>query len=411
MAAFNTPAVVATQKIGYILADGSRKACHKHAVMLNGEIYSKKTSRKGDMREQNPNYKLSLGSEMNVLCQNPRCSDPIVKRPRVLVEHHFKKHDKCVFFHCGPCGEEFELSTGLDKHLQNEHGHRSYCSMLHFTVIQAGHGEKTGFEYPYMSDGSCWCDHIVDQASPLAEMVALGLIHPFKKSELRSDSEDFAPMPVLRKRATKDPMKYEHKERPNIRKKTVPSGQVVSEDDTHTAVSVQEGIHATEDVVEDVIHAAVSVEEVIHATEVVVEDTLSLDDEQECDGVIDDDEDWTNFDELDDDDIGDDDDEIQCVFESVPQSAMLSESEKPAKPAITVTLKHTSSGIKAVSSDVVKRSLKRPRGHSRRASKLRKRQKIDTEVDTCVPCKYEKFSEYWFVYTGGNPCCANGYQG
>merc|ERR1719318_1794927 len=110
-------------------------------------------------------------------------------------------------------------------------------------------------------------------------------------------------------------MKYEHKERPNIRKKTVPSGQVVSEDDTHTAVSVQEGIHATEDVVEDVIHAAVSVEEVIHATEVVVEDTLSLDDEPEYDG-----------------DIGDDDDEIQCVFESVPQSAMLSESEKPAKP-------------------------------------------------------------------------------
>ena len=100
MAAYNTPAKVVTQKIGYILADVSRKACHKHAVELNVEIYSKKKSRKGDKREQDPDYKASLGSEMNVLCQNPRCSDPIVKRPRVLVEHHFKKHDPCVFFHC-----------------------------------------------------------------------------------------------------------------------------------------------------------------------------------------------------------------------------------------------------------------------------------------------------------------------
>ena len=380
MAAYNTPAGVVTQKIGYILADGSRKACHKHAVKLNGEIYSKKTSRKGDMREQNPNYKLSLGSEMNVLCLDPRCSDPIVKRPRVLVEHHFKKHEKCVYFHCGPCGEEFELSTGLDKHLQNEHGHRSYCSMLHFTVIQAGHGEKTGFEYPYMSDGSCWCEHIVDQASPLAEMVSLGLIHPFEKSELRSDLEDFAPMPVLRKRASKDQMNYKFKERPTNRKKTVPSSQVVSE---------------------DITHAAVSVEEVIHATEVVVEDTLSsdgeisdcdiIDDESECDG------------EIDEEDLEEVDDEIECIFESVPQSFKLSESEKPA---ITVTLKHTPFGIKGVSSDVVKRSSKRPRGSSGKALKPKKRQKIDT----CVPCKYDNFSEYWFGMTDGVPCCPKGYK-
>ena len=62
MAALDTPVKVVTQKIGYILSDGSRKACHKHAVALNEDIYSKKTKRKGDKREQDPDYKLSLGS-------------------------------------------------------------------------------------------------------------------------------------------------------------------------------------------------------------------------------------------------------------------------------------------------------------------------------------------------------------
>ena len=42
MAAYDTPAKAVTQEIGYILADDSRKACHKHAVDLNVEIYSKK---------------------------------------------------------------------------------------------------------------------------------------------------------------------------------------------------------------------------------------------------------------------------------------------------------------------------------------------------------------------------------
>ena len=92
MAAEDTPVKSVTQRIGYILADDSRKACHKHAVALNEDIYAKKTNRKGDKREQDPDYKLSLGSEMNVLCQKPLCKDPIVKRPRVLVDHHFKKH-------------------------------------------------------------------------------------------------------------------------------------------------------------------------------------------------------------------------------------------------------------------------------------------------------------------------------
>ena len=71
MAAYDTPAKAVTQRIGYILADDSRKACHKHAVDLNVEIYSKKKKRKGDKREQDPDYKASLGSEMNVMCQKP----------------------------------------------------------------------------------------------------------------------------------------------------------------------------------------------------------------------------------------------------------------------------------------------------------------------------------------------------
>ena len=405
MAAFSTPVVVATQKIGYLLADGSRIACHKHAVKLNGDIYAKRgEDRKGEgERDQNPNYKLSLGSEMNVMCLDPRCTDPIVKRPRTLVEHHLMKHERAIHYFCGPCGKEFKLSMDLNKHLQTEHSHRSYCSMLHFTVIQAGFGEKTGSAYPYMSDKRCWCDHIVDHASPLAEMLALGLIHPFKKSELKSDTEDFAPMPVLRTRATKDPKNYVRKPRPNCRKKTVPSGQVVPE-----AVSVQKDIPATE----DVIHAAVSVSDLIHATDVLmkdVDDTLALGDVPDYDEVIDDDGDWTNFDEL-DDVIGDDVDDIRCVLENIPQSAKLSEIEEPEKPVIIVNLKHTSSGIKSVSPPDVVKSSKRPRGHSSGGPRSRKRQKMDTNVQRCFICKHgDNFSEMWLFNTR-KICCSNGVQ-
>ena len=142
MAADDTPVKSVTQEIGYILADDSRKACYEHACGLNDDIYSKKKKRKGNKREQDPAYKAGLGSEMNAMCQKPLCWDPIVKRPRVLVDHHWKKHFECVFFHCGPCGIEFELSTELDKHLQKVHNCRSYCSMLHFTVVKVGNGEK-----------------------------------------------------------------------------------------------------------------------------------------------------------------------------------------------------------------------------------------------------------------------------
>ncbi len=68
MSAYDTHAKVVNQEISYALSDNSRKACHKHAVELNDDMLSKKKERKGKGRQQDPDYKNSLGSEITVMC-------------------------------------------------------------------------------------------------------------------------------------------------------------------------------------------------------------------------------------------------------------------------------------------------------------------------------------------------------
>ena len=137
MAVNNLPVESATPATKYILSTDSRQRVYEHACNENKKIFDKKSQRKRGhaKREQDPGYKAGLGSEMNILCMKPKCWDPIVKRPRTLKDHHFVKHEEVVVFHCGPCGEEFVHSHHFDYHLQNKHGCRSYCSMLHFTVV------------------------------------------------------------------------------------------------------------------------------------------------------------------------------------------------------------------------------------------------------------------------------------
>ena len=113
MAVDDTPVKPITQEVDYILSNDSRQSLYQHACDLNEQISSKKMgkNRKHNKREQDPAYKAGLGSEMNVICMKPLCWDPLVKRPRVLKDHHLEKHSEVVYFHCGPCGKEFEHST------------------------------------------------------------------------------------------------------------------------------------------------------------------------------------------------------------------------------------------------------------------------------------------------------------
>ena len=175
------------------------------------------------------------------------------------------------------------------------------------------------------------------------------------------------------------------------------------------------------DVIEDIAHATVSGEEVIHANEVDSEDTLSLDGEISDDELIDDgdisDDELENDGEISDDELEDvvvtldpafedsdsDDGEIGVVYEYVPQSSKLSVTESDTSP-ITVTLKHTPYGIKGVAADGVERPSKRPRSSSKKASKQRKRQK----VEECIICLHG-CSKNWFIYNSVH-CCPNGYQ-
>ena len=386
MAVDDTPVKPITQEVDYILSNDSRQSLYQHACDLNEQISSKKMGRKRkhDKREQDPAYKAGLGSEMNVLCMKPMCWAPLVKRPRFLKDHYFEKHEEVVYFHCGPCGEEFKHSTDFNNHLRKVHQCRSYCSMLHFTVVDVGTGAKTGLPYPYMTDGSCWCEHIKDPARPWSELVSLGLVHPLPVAELNSGYEGYAPMPSLRTRASKDENSYVFKSRG---KRTGASNQVGSDSD----------------VIEDITHATVSGEEVIHANDVDSEDTLSLDGEISDDELIDD-GDISDDELMDDGEISDDELEDVVAYEYVEQSSKLSDTKSGTSP-ITVTLKHTPGGIKGVAADGVARPSKRPRSSSKKVSKQRKRPR----VEECISCKHG-LSKNWFILNSGNPCCPNGYQ-
>ena len=101
----------------YTLDNNARHAVRDSVITKNNSVISQEgVSRKHAVREQDPDYKKGIRSEMTCISLLPACPDPEFKRPRMLKEHMQRLHRLSVDFACNPCGEAFELSGDLNRH-------------------------------------------------------------------------------------------------------------------------------------------------------------------------------------------------------------------------------------------------------------------------------------------------------
>ena len=134
---------------------------------------------------QQAKYKGSRENCATALCPRPDCLQPLVSRPRLLINHMKTIHSQRIKFACKTCNLPFKQVGQLMRHQVYTHNEKKWYSSLHFTWRVKGQTSEASAPVLQNKYFLCWCEKIKDKNYTWAELVSAGKFLPFVRDFIK----------------------------------------------------------------------------------------------------------------------------------------------------------------------------------------------------------------------------------